>query len=286
MPCCGRASWKDDALPGHQFKDVDVDDFVDRSCLTRLRYGWVFLVTLKAVLIYIADLAITVLMFAILASSTPGECNTGASLGIGLTFRCSTKSSDSAIYVWRPYIILASVLFSFLLLFLDWRKALGIIKSGYIAEALTSSIASRYYVLRSYPHFCFFQKLKQSRKMKDQLTFFVFFMLRGWKKLMFAELPRTFINAWTIKDILTTAQLTSVDKITGLTSLDAYLTAYRTLFTSDLAVAATLALQTFTVLMWAISFTGIVIAFVIYIPLLCEIRGNLKEYCVRKVDKR
>jgi hypothetical protein len=47
-----------------------------------------------------------------------------------------------------------------------------------------------------------------------------------------------------------------------------------------------LTLQAITVTIWLASFLQLVIAAFIYIPLLCAIRGNLKEYCVHKIDKR
>jgi hypothetical protein len=55
----------------------------------------------------------------------------------------------------------------------------------------------------------------------------------------------------------------------------------------DPAARVLLGLQLFTVTVWIITFLGLFIAFVIYIPLVTvHIRGNLKEYCVHKVDKR
>ena len=42
----------------------------------------------------------------------------------------------------------------------------------------------------------------------------------------------------------------------------------------------------FTVVIFAISAVCLLVAAVIYVPLLCTIQGNLKEYCCHKVDKR
>jgi hypothetical protein len=42
----------------------------------------------------------------------------------------------------------------------------------------------------------------------------------------------------------------------------------------------------FSVLMFAFSFIMVCAATLVYIPLLCHIQGNLKEYCCHKVDKR
>lgn len=48
----------------------------------------------------------------------------------------------------------------------------------------------------------------------------------------------------------------------------------------------TMALMAFTLLSFAFSATKLIIAFILYIPLLFHIRGNLKEYCCHKIDKR
>jgi hypothetical protein len=57
----------------------------------------------------------------------------------------------------------------------------------------------------------------------------------------------------------------------------------------DLVIQAQLLLplQCFTIGAWLVSFFSLFIAFCIYIPLVTlVIRGNLKEYCVHKIDKR
>jgi hypothetical protein len=51
-------------------------------------------------------------------------------------------------------------------------------------------------------------------------------------------------------------------------------------------VVALYALSTLTVSLWLISFVTLIIAALVYIYLLFSIRGNLKEYCVHKFDKR
>jgi Trk-type K+ transport system membrane component len=42
----------------------------------------------------------------------------------------------------------------------------------------------------------------------------------------------------------------------------------------------------FSFVIFVISFFMICVAAILYIPLLCHIQGNLKEYCCHKVDKR
>lgn len=42
----------------------------------------------------------------------------------------------------------------------------------------------------------------------------------------------------------------------------------------------------FTLTIWVISAALLLIAAILYVPLLCYIQGNLKEYCCHKADKR
>jgi Fungal potassium channel len=114
-------------------------------------------------------------------------------------------------------LILASLVASFLLLAFEWRKVLPwpnnryssliykkaqrIIKSRDISYAFTSQVAYSYYTIRSYPHYCFFSQIQNSRKSVDVLAFWVFFKFRGWKRLILAEFPRQFLNALILYDI-------------------------------------------------------------------------------------
>ncbi|KAJ3253625.1 hypothetical protein HK103_000413 [Boothiomyces macroporosus] len=93
------------------------------------------------------------------------------------------------------FIILLSFLVSFGLLALEWKKSWKVIQSRDISYAFTSIIAYRYYCIRSYPHYCFFNQIQNSRKTVDILAFWVFFKLRGWMRLLFAEFPRQFLSA-------------------------------------------------------------------------------------------
>ena len=78
-------------------------------------------------------------------------------------------------------LILASLIASFVLLIFEWRKANQIIKSRDISYAFTSEVAYSYYTIRSYPHYCFFSQIQNSRKPVDVLAFWVFFKFRGKK---------------------------------------------------------------------------------------------------------
>jgi hypothetical protein len=48
----------------------------------------------------------------------------------------------------------------------------------------------------------------------------------------------------------------------------------------------TMCLMTFTLSLWVISVLLMLVAVVLYIPLVIQIKGNLKEFCCHKIDKR
>jgi hypothetical protein len=94
-----------------------------------------------------------------------------------------------------------------------------------------------------------------------------------WKKLLLAEAPRQVINVVTLKTIMPKWVRSGFDlenENLGNTTIQRVMT-------------CTMIFSTFV---FAISFILLCVAAVIYIPVLCHIRGNLKEYCCHKVDKR
>ncbi|KAI8930039.1 hypothetical protein BC831DRAFT_441022 [Entophlyctis helioformis] len=300
MTCCGPAKWKREEIPDHKFDYVDVDDFVENTMSRRFSYFMVFVYTLKSILVYMADLGVLALLLAsgaflslVDTSSTPTTDTLGAP-GTSPELVCNRNNSASN----QPFIkffkentkltvglIAASIALSFVLLALDWRKALAVIRSRDISYAFTSLVAYRYYVIRSYPHFCFFSQIQNSRKTTDLVAFYVFFRFKGWTRLILAEMPRQFLNAINIYIALESCSPTKTNEFIVFR----YFTAYGKAMTQknvETTTKAALVLSTVTVTIWLFSFLSLLFAFFLYIPLLFTIRGNLKEYCVHKVDKR
>jgi hypothetical protein len=195
------------------------------------------------------------------------------------------------------WIFLGAILISFILLFWDIRKSRGIIESRDISLAFFSVIPSRWYSAKDYKYFCLFQKINSSRKSIDSIAFFVFFTLKGivvvrlsfftmiyklmptfttdWKKILLAEAPRQVINVVTLKTII--PKWIKIDNGLILENDGLGKNTIQRIMTGTMI---------FSVAVFAISFILICIAAIIYIPLLCHIQGNLKEYCCHKVDKR
>jgi hypothetical protein len=97
----------------------------------------------------------------------------------------------------------------------------------------------------------------------------------GWKRLLLAEAPRQVINAVTLYALIRTwlKHTVTIDSIWASMGH----TVVAKMMTGTMA---------FSFAIFIVSFFMICIAAILYIPLLCHIQGNLKEYCCHKVDKR
>ena len=103
--------------------------------------------------------------------------------------------------------------------------------------------------------------------------FYSFPSFKGWKRLLLADGPRQVINALTLYSFY----LSQKDK-GDFWDLNKY--------TNGSIITGALIFSTLmTVIIFAGSALLLLAAGICYIPLLCYIRGNLKEYCCHKVDK-
>ncbi|KAG5460578.1 MAG: hypothetical protein BJ554DRAFT_7357 [Olpidium bornovanus] len=252
--CCSGAKWKKETVHDHKFDFVDVNDFVERSCVTRLKHSFIFLLVLKSTLVYFADLYTVTSLFV-------------------FSDRWRASGVEPAIPYQASRIIYSfCISASLLLLAWDALNALQIIRSGDIGLAFTSPFAYKCYVLRSYPHYCFFSHISDSKKATDELAFFVFFTLKGWKRMMFAEAPRQMVAGLTLHAFLTEQTFNLQHPLDIIRNKPPQYTSFLIM------------LFTFVVFLFSALLT--LFAVVVYVPLLCRIQGNLKEYCCHKIDKR
>ncbi|KAI8064100.1 hypothetical protein BDF21DRAFT_428219 [Thamnidium elegans] len=247
--------WKREVVKDHKFDFIDIEEFRDDSCSARFAYSFMFLMILKSILTMTADLYTAISLLVI------GNASINADASI-----------PPEVAKW---IFLGAIMISFVLLFWDIIKSRSIIASRDISLAFFSAIANGWYSTKDYNYFCLFRKINDSRKSTDSIAFFVFFTLKSWKRILLAEAPRQVINVVTLITILPkwikiNDGVTIVNTGLGKTLMQQVMTGT----------------MIFSTLVFAISFILICIAAVIYIPLLCHIRGNLKEYCCHKVDKR
>jgi len=261
---CGGPAWKREVVPDHKFDFVDTREFTDNGFLMRMKYLWVYLVVLKSFLVYVSDIfsATTMLTTDNWSNEIFKEC----------------QDQDGCFFIpfsVGKWLFVGCIIFSFLLLAYEARKSKKIIASRDISYAFTNVMANHYYSLRSYDHFCFFDHISNSTKKKDEFAFFIFFTFKSWKRLLLADGPRQTINALTLYSIY----LAKKDD-------GPFYDVPKYFRGNSLSTSALTATTFFTFVIFAGSALLLIIAGIFYIPLLCYIQGNLKEYVCHKVDKR
>lgn len=261
---CGGPQWKREIVPDHKFDFVDTREFTDNGFVMRMKYLWLYLVVLKSFLVYVSDIfsAITMLSTTSWSNQIFNNCKDIEG--------CVPISFDVG-----KWLFVGCIIFSFLLLAYEARKSKKIIASRDISYAFTNIMANNYYSLRSYDHFCFFDHISNSTKKKDDFAFFVFFTFKTWKRVMLADGPRQTINALTLWSIYLSKKSQG-----NWYDISKYFEG------NALSVSALTVTTFFTVVVFIGSLLLLMVAAVCYIPLLCYIRGNLKEYVCHKVDKR
>ncbi|KIY73641.1 hypothetical protein CYLTODRAFT_416671 [Cylindrobasidium torrendii FP15055 ss-10] len=261
--CFSGPKWKREIVPDHKFDFVDTREFVDNGCFMRLKYFWLYLIVLKSFAVYIVDIYTATTM---LSSTTWSN---------EIFNNCEDLGCITIPFQTGKWLFVGCIIFSFLLLGYESYKAKKIVASRDISYAFTNIQANNYYSIRSYPHFCFFDHISNSTKTSDDFAFFVFFTFKSWKRVLLADGPRQTINALTLYAVY----LVHVDDGPWYD-----VTKY---FIGNSASTTGITLSTFfTVLVFFGSLLLLIVAGLCYVPLLCHIRGNLKEYCCHKVDKR
>lgn len=253
MPLCGNYSekWKREVIQDHSFEYLDVKEFHDPSYIGHLKYVFPFLLVLRSVLMYSSDFW------------------TGYNLAVNYDRVSTVYFGPDPNPIFR-IIFFISIGMSCLLLLYEMRKAYRIIGTRDISFTYTNVIAHRVYVLGSYQNYCFFQRISASPRLSDTISFYVFFTLKGWKRLIFADAPREVIKGFVLYTLFSKNGFNNI-----------------LLFKSGntLTLLSTITLMA-TNILFCISLFQMIVASFMYIPLLVYIQGNLKEYCCHKIDKR
>ncbi|KAJ1929153.1 Potassium transporter [Tieghemiomyces parasiticus] len=260
--CFQTTKWKREIINDHKFEYIDASDFTDNSAGARFSYMIVFARVVKATLVYVADVYTAVSLFVM----------KDYYMGKDSIYR---QISGFPVHVLR-FVFWASILISFGLLAWEYRKSRRVYKTRDISYAYTSPLVYRYICLVSYPHYCFFRQIDNHRKFKDNVAFFVFFNLKSWKRVLFAESPRQVFNGLALGFMLKAIYIKNHNSFPA--DFDAY--------AKETSQKFSICVMAFTFIMYAISVLTIIAAAALYVPLLFSIQGNIKEYCCHKVDKR
>ncbi|KAL1409083.1 Potassium transporter [Vanrija albida] len=282
--CFTESRWKSEVVQDFKFDYVDVKDFHRTNFGTRFKYMFVYLFILRDIVIYGLDIFTVVTML-----STSNWTNKVYQDGAGKTgtsiFHINVEFNVA------KWVFLGCIIFSFLLLGYEVYKAKQVIRSRDISYAFTNVMANDYYSIKDYNNFCLFCAISDSTKMHDKIAFFVFFSFKTWKRTLLADGPRQAINAIILSALF---QYVATLKVDGM-SEGFHWTNVPILWgadprkvdpKTDIPTALLFWSMTITVVLFLFSFFSLVLAALLYLPLLCNIQGNLKEYVCHKVDKR
>ncbi|KAF9122900.1 hypothetical protein BGW39_009412 [Mortierella sp. 14UC] len=247
--------WKTEIVPSHKFELINIADFHSNSIWTRLRYMWVWTMFFKTVLVLCGDVWICI----VLIISGPW----------------ASKIQPAIEILIARWIFTGCILLSFLLLAMDFRKAIKVMRSEDISYAVSNLIVSGFYCLQKFDYFCFIEKICNSSQLHDKLCLFVFFQLKGWKHLV-VQAPRAVINIMTLVAFMRALgyDFDHLDKVSQL------------LPELKPATKFTFCVMVFTSLMFVLSGLATLVAIILSIPLVAKVQGNLKEYVHHKMDKR
>ncbi|CAO3599148.1 unnamed protein product [Absidia cylindrospora] len=217
--------WKREFVHDHKFDYIDLTEFRTRNCWIFLRYLFMYITIIVSFAAYCADIwtACILLIYNQWSLSSPPKI---------------------PLYISK-WIYVACIALSFILLAWDIRKARIVIASRDISYAATNNMVSKYMSVKSYNCFSLFMKIQSSRKFSDTTAFYVFFTLKGWKRLLFAQGPRQIIAGITVYAILKTAW---TNEATGAFQFDDNMDKYG----KDWQQVIALCLMSFTCLYWII----------------------------------
>jgi len=197
--CFHSARWKREEILDHSFSLINVNDYLNKSLTMRVKYLWIYFLVFKTVMVYMSDLYLLISSYLkkdgySVAENCQNKIN-DFSKPIGtFTMGYSEKLIEGLCNIGKEkgsitnlltqgknmfFLLLFSILVTYLLSYLELKKAQKIIKSKNISFAFTNIVAYRYYCIKSYAYYCFFQLIQDHKKRSDAVAFFVFFTFKG-----------------------------------------------------------------------------------------------------------
>ncbi|EPB86202.1 hypothetical protein HMPREF1544_07014 [Mucor circinelloides 1006PhL] len=250
--------WKQELVSDHKFDFIDIEDFREHNCILTIRYIILLCSVVVSVMVYGADLWSAAILL--------------------IYDKWSLSTQPKIPFYISKWIYVGCIALSFILLAWEIRKTRNVMATRDISLAVTNPLAYRTYSVKSYIHFCLLQKIKSSTRWSDVIIFYVFYTLKGWKRVIVAQGPRQIIAGITVYALLKSAW---TDANGGFKFSDDWDT-----YGKDWPQRVALVLMCFTCILWILSALSILLAVLLYFPILCQIQGNLKEYCCHKIDKR
>jgi hypothetical protein len=240
--------WLDEQVVEHKFDYIQIEEYRTDSIWTRLSWIGLHFKALIVVLRISADIAALIFLFW------------GGKSVLGSGDAVISPEITKWLYL---FLLLAAIAFNAVQI----KKARAVIRTHEISLSYITYGAYWTYSTSNYAYFCLFKKIDQMKRWSDRIALFVFFMLRQWLRIIVVDSPRNIINILTLIDVY--------QKTHSVNPADYPWLAYGALVLIALSTG-----------IFLLNATKFFLAMLSYLPLVCIVRGNLKEYCRHKIDKR
>lgn len=279
MDCCGGDREKGVKVTEEQKWDyITLSDFKSTSCIAPFSYAWLWILVITSIAVYIADAftAINLLAFN----------------------KWSSQIKPAIPFDIAKWIFAICIILSYVLLALEWLRAIRVIRAGGVAESYLDPLAVILQSIRmgkngqGWRRFLVFAELTTSKKGVDYIALFVYFQFKGALVIVLAEGPRVVVNALTLwavmkADLIPEGKNAATD---GHSSFQQFWINVDLLAQQNREEVIIYFTMLFTLVVWVISAISLIVSVILYILFLWHYipssDGRLSIYCRRKVDSR
>lgn len=250
----GRNKWKKQ-YDESKFDLIDMTQFRTVSFKYITSYILMYISILIAMAVFASDIYTAVILLAYDRWSS--EINPAVPINISR-------------WIFAGCIILSTILIIF-----EFMIAIRVSREKNISRTYTNQIARKLYSIKGYNYFCLFGKITKSRNKKEYLALFVYFSLKGWVRLIFADGPRQVINALTLYSVLKVQE--------------EFLDTLRDIATHSHVQALVISVMLFSLVVWLFNVFQFIFALLCAIPLYVHVEktcSGLEEYCYVRINKR
>ncbi|EMC99708.1 hypothetical protein BAUCODRAFT_64269, partial [Baudoinia panamericana UAMH 10762] len=251
---------------------ITLSDFRSTSAWTPIGYAWVWFMAIVSIAVYAVDTftAVNLLAFN----------------------KWSSQIKPAIDFKYSKWIFAACILFSWLLCFYEWLRAIRVIRRGGVAESYMDPLAVTLQTIRprGWRRFLVFTELTKSKKGADYVAFFVYFAFNGAIRVVLAEGPRQFVNAMTLYAVMNADLVVRGTPTNHHSSIEQFFLNLEALADKNHEQAVILFSMLFTLVIWVFSALSLIIAAIMYLVFLWHYipqrDGRLSVYCRRKIDRR
>jgi hypothetical protein len=259
-------------------KQQNLDDFKTRGCFTGVAYGYLLIMGIVSISIYVVDTFVAINLLAF--NKWAGQIEPA------IPFEISR------------WIFSGCIILSFILLIERWIRAIRVIKQGGVAKSYLDPLAVRLQAVRwtqqgrGYRRFLVFAELTKSRKGADYVALFAYFSFEAAIRIIFAEGPRVVINGITLYSV-TKLNLIPVGEHAaekGTSPVAQFFINIGAMAEKDKLQATVLFGMLWTCLIWILAAISLAVSVILYLLFLWHHipseAGGLKNYCRIKINKR